>query len=68
MDSQSVRTTDRGGVRGFDGFKKISGRKRHLLTDTTGLVMKVKVHAANIADNQGCKPLLAGLGGWFERL
>ena len=68
MDAQSVRTTDRGGVRGYDGFKKISGRKRHLLTDTTGLVLKAKVHAANVYDSQGARLLLPGLRGAFPRL
>jgi transposase len=63
-----VRTTDRGGERGFDGFKKISGRKRHVLTDTTGLLLKVKVHAANIHDGVGARLLLPALSQSFERL
>jgi hypothetical protein len=37
-----------GGIRGYDGGKKLSGRKRHLLVDTLELVLRVKVHAANI--------------------
>ncbi len=65
---QSVRTTDKGGLQGFDGFKKISGRKRHLLTDATGLVMKAKVHTANLHDATGARLLLPGVRNWYERL
>jgi hypothetical protein len=45
-DSQSVKTTGMGGPRGFDGGKKINGRKRHLLADTQGLLIRVVVHPA----------------------
>ena len=48
----------KGGLRGYDGAKKINGRKRHLLVDTTGMVMKVKVHPANLADRDGVRMLL----------
>ena len=56
---ETAKTTEKGGVRGYDGGKKISGRKRHLLVDTQGLVIGVAVHAANIADRDGAKLLLA---------
>ncbi len=68
LDSQSVKTTEVGGIKGFDAGKKVKGRKRHLLVDTLGLVIAVVVTAANVQVDHGAKPVLAPVKDRCPRL
>jgi putative transposase len=68
IDSQSVKTSGVGGLRGFDGGKKINGRKRHILVDTLGLLLKAVVHSAGIQDRAAVPLLLEGVADQFPRL
>jgi len=61
IDSQSVRTTESGGPRGRDPAKRLTGRKRHIVTDTNGLPLVMQVHSADIQDVHGAVPLLRSL-------
>lgn len=67
IDSQWAKTLT-AGVRGFDGGKKLAGRKRHILVDTQGFLLAVVVHAANLPDRQGGKLIFQALQGAFPRL
>lgn len=58
MDSQSVKTMESGGIRGYDGNKKVNGRKRHVLVDTLGNLLDVVVTTANLHDTKGAALLL----------
>jgi len=68
IDSQSVKTTETRGVRGYDAGKKIKGRKRHILVDTMGFLLMVIVHAADIQDRDGAKLVLDKFIGKSSRL
>ena|SRR5580692_5446833 len=65
IDSQSVKSTETSDERGYDAGKKVNGRKRHILVDTIGLLLKVLVLPANIQDRDGAKRLL---GDFFEEV
>ena len=61
VDSQTVKTTELGGERGYDGAKKINGRKRHIVVDTLGLLVAVVVTAANVDDAVGAQKVVGQL-------
>ena len=68
IDSQSVSGTYRGRERGIDGGKKVKGRKRHIVTDTQGLVLAVRVHPANHHDSKAAMDVLSQLKPEFRRM
>ena len=61
IDSQSIKVSDSGGCSGYDGFKKIKGRKRHALVDTQGNLLAIFVSEANLNDRDGAKQLMTRL-------
>src|SRR6476660_85708 len=68
LDSQSVKTTQIPGVRGYDAGKQIKGRKRHILVDTIGLLLAVVVTAASVSDPKGARLLFKRMGGACKKL
>jgi putative transposase len=68
LDSQSFKTTSVGGVRGYDGAKKLSGRKRHVLVETQGLLLTVRVHSAELQDRAAVPLVLADAHECFPRV
>ena len=68
IDCQSIKTTSVGGLRGFDNFKKIKGRKRHVVVDTMGLLLAVVVHAAHEHESKTALTVLKKLYKRLARL
>ena len=68
LDSQTASTTEAGGPRGFDPGKRLHGRKRHIVTDTNGLLLAVYVHPANVQDVHGAVPVLESVHDRFPKL
>jgi putative transposase len=68
MDSQSVKTSSMTIEKGYDGNKKVNGRKRHIITDTLGFLMGIVIHDANMNDREGAKLVLKNVQHKYPRL
>ncbi|WP_137155168.1 IS5 family transposase [Rhizobium sp. FKL33] len=68
IDSQSVKTTESGGISGYDAGKKIKGRKRHIVTDTLGFLIFVLIHGADVQDRDGAPDVLKAIRRRFPWL
>jgi len=64
----NVKTTEAGGPRGFDAAKKVNGRKRHVITDTIGLLLGAEVHPADRQDRDGAPLVIAAIHDLFPWL
>lgn len=68
VDSQSVKTPDQAGQRGYDAGKKISGRKRHMAVDCLGLILAIMITPAGVQDRDAARPLIKALVSMYGRL
>jgi putative transposase len=68
IDSESAKTTESGGPRGYDVAKKVKGRKRHIITDTTGLMVGAATHPADVQDRDGAPLVIEPIHDLFPWL